>query len=118
MATVHGVESHAHGFNQCDLLWLQAFSRNHFLPRNGNELAHGTMTLNAQRLVVLAGIEAAATTTGTATTGSIGVHRHLLTDLQPSGNVGTDGFDDGTDFMTGDDRLQCQSVAATIGVEV
>ena len=45
-STVHGMEAHAHGLDQCNLLLGESCGRDNFLPRHGEVFAHGSIALH------------------------------------------------------------------------
>ena len=118
LTAIDSVEAHTHRLDQRDVLRRQALGWNHLLPRYSDVFTHGTMALNAQRLIVLAGVETTTTAAGAVAAGRVRIHGDKLSCLQISRHALAYPFYGGTNLMTRDDWRQRQCIAAAVRVEV
>ena len=118
LGTAHGVEAHTHRLDEGTGAGREQPCGNDLLPGQDNKLAHGTITLHAQRLVVLARIDARVAARSTLATVGIGIHRDHHAGLQALGHIGSHTLDHGTHLMAGNDRHAHHGVLAQISTEV
>ena len=112
------MEAYAHRFYQGTHLWGKVASGDDLLPRQYDILHHGTVALNTQCLVMLAGVDTTVAAGGTLATVGIGIAGHHHARLQGVRNTSTYGLDDSTHLMTGDDRIECHAVTTHEGIDI
>ena len=62
LSTVYSMETHAHRLYQRTSTGIKPFGRNHLLPGQHEQFAHGTPALHAERFIMLTGIYTAIPT--------------------------------------------------------
>ena len=118
LGTAHGVEAYAHRLHQGANLGREQSGGNDFLPGQDDEFAHGAIALNAQRLIMLAGVHALVAARGALATVGVGIHRNRHAGLQPLGHMTAHGLDGGSHLVAGNDGVQGHAVAAHERVQV
>ena len=118
LGTTDGMETDTHGFDECTDTWGEQSGWNDFLPRQGDIFLHGSVALNAECLVMLAGIDALVATCGTFATVGVGVAGDYHTGFESFGYAFAYGFDGGSHFVTRNDGIECHGVASHEGVDV
>ena len=116
LCAANGVETNAHRLDKCGVLDGNRANRDDLLPGYSDVLTHGTIALNAERLIVLAGIVTAVTARRAVTAVGVGIDGDGHAHAKMRGSSGTDGSYGGADFMAGDDGHLHHRVQATIGV--
>ena len=112
------MEADRHGFNQGTRFGREGSSRDDFLPRQGDILLHGSMTLHSKCLIVLAGIDALIPARGALATMGIGIACYNHAWLQCLRYVFANRLNDGAHFVTWDDRVQRHGIAPHERIEV
>ena len=112
------MEAYTHRFNQGTGTRCEQSGRNHFLPRQHDILAHGTIALHAQCLVMLAGIDTSIAAGSTLPTIGIGVTSNDHARLQSLRNSGSYLLNDSSYLMTRNDWHLHHGVLPQISAEV
>ena len=93
------METNAHRLDEGAGAGIEITSGNHLLPRQSDELAHGTVTLYTQCLVMLTGVYALVTARGALAAVSVRIAGYHHAGLQVFGHVGTHLFNHGTHLV-------------------
>ena len=112
------MEAYAHGLDEGCFLGCQCACRDNLLPGEDDVLAHGSVALHSEGLIVLAGVDASVAARGAVAAIGVGVAGDDHAWAEVGGYVGSYGFDDGTYLMAGDDRIESHGVATHEGVDV
>ena len=112
------METDTHGFNQCAGLGGKGAGRDDFLPWQHDEFLHGTVALYTQCLIVLASVHPSIAAGSAFVAIGVGVASDHHAHFQLCRYIAAHGFDDGTHFVPGNDRVECHGVASHEGVDV
>ena len=118
LRTTDSMESYGHRFYQRTNLRRKQTGGNNFLPRQCNHLAHCSIALYAQCLVVLTCIYPAIAAGGTLPTIGIRIDSDHHAWLQPIGHALSYRFNNRSYLMTGDDRVQSHTITPHESIDV
>ena len=118
LCTVYRMEAHAHGLYEGAVAQRDALHGYHLLPRHHDVVAHGTVALHTQCLVMLAGIGPTVHARGAMSAVGIGVYGHGSAYGKRVGHIGAHLLYGSTYLVSGDDGQLHHGVAPEEGVEV
>lgn len=117
-AAVDGMEADAQGFDEAEFAKGEAWGLDEFLPGDGEEFGEGAVALDAEGLIELAGVGAAAAAGGAVAASSVRHDCNGHARGKAFGNTGAGGFDGGGDLVAGDAGELNQGVLSAVAIDV